>query len=241
MARRKGKTTDVVIPHGDGSFWQCNELRYSLRSIEKNFTNLGNVWIVGHKPKWLKNVNFIKMKDGQNRGANIINKIMRCCEEERLTAEFVRMSDDQYFLKKVNKIDSYYTYDMEGVRFDLRGKRKEWFMRLNNARRYLRKRGHTAYNYETHFPMLVNKFRFIEIMGGVDYESALYPTNSIYFNIANLTHKKTPDWMAKFYKEDVPMSEIAGKTFLGHDDLGLSYALQDKLKELFPDKSGFEK
>jgi len=241
MACGKSKTVDVVIPHGTGSYWQCNELRYCLRSVEKYFAPLGAVWIIGYKPKWIKNVNFIKMKDGENRGTNIIKKIMRACGERSLSDDFVRMSDDQYFLKPVKKISSYYAYDMDGVKFDLRGKRKEWFRRLNNARRYLRKHNYPVYNYETHFPMMVNKYRFSEIMSEIDFESVLYPTNSLYFNIANMKHIKSPDWMAKFYAENIDVSIIKGKTFLGHDDLGLSYELQNKLAELFPKKSRFEK
>ena len=47
---------DVVIPLGTGSRWQDNELRYCLRSIEKNLSGVNEVVIVGEKPKWLTNV-----------------------------------------------------------------------------------------------------------------------------------------------------------------------------------------
>jgi hypothetical protein len=57
---------DVVYPLGTGSVWQDNELRYSLRSLEKNFPDLGRVYVVGHKPDWLGNVEHIPFGDSQS-------------------------------------------------------------------------------------------------------------------------------------------------------------------------------
>jgi hypothetical protein len=72
---------DVVYTLGTESSWQDNELRYSLRSLERNFPDLGRVWIVGHKPAWLTGVVHIPMADvhKQNKDANLIDKILAAC------------------------------------------------------------------------------------------------------------------------------------------------------------------
>ena len=45
--------TDVVYPIGQGSSWKNNELRFSLRSIEKYGINVGKLFIVGELPDFL--------------------------------------------------------------------------------------------------------------------------------------------------------------------------------------------
>ena len=70
---------DIVYPLGTGSKWQDSELRFSLRSIEKNFIDKGTVWVIGHKPDWLINARHIPMPDKHkhNKDANIwINKVL---------------------------------------------------------------------------------------------------------------------------------------------------------------------
>ena len=97
---------DVVYPLGTGSRWNDNELRYSLRSLEKNFPDLGRVWIVGHRPAWLTGVVHVAMDDvhRHNKDANLIDKILAACRAG-VSERFVRMSDDQVFLRPVRFAD----------------------------------------------------------------------------------------------------------------------------------------
>ena len=48
---------DIVYALGSGSKWDNNELRYSLRSLEKNFLDLRNIYIVGTFPHFLQDPN----------------------------------------------------------------------------------------------------------------------------------------------------------------------------------------
>ena len=54
---------DIVIPLGTESRWHDNELRFTLRSIEKHLTGYRNVIIVGWCPPWVQNVVHIKKED----------------------------------------------------------------------------------------------------------------------------------------------------------------------------------
>ena len=66
----------VVYPLGTGSKWQNNELRYSLRSLSK-ISGIGDVFIVGEKPDWVRNVIHIPCKDVPFRKEySIYTKIM---------------------------------------------------------------------------------------------------------------------------------------------------------------------
>ena len=93
---------DVVYPlaamaKGPDDF----ELRYSLRSLEPQ-SWVGTVFIIGHKPAWLKNAVHIPFADQWNlnfKDKNIIKKMLRACTDERISDPFIANSDDQYWLK----------------------------------------------------------------------------------------------------------------------------------------------
>ena len=46
---------DVVYILGDGSKWGNNEIKYSLRSLEKYGKNIRDVYICGNKPYFVNN------------------------------------------------------------------------------------------------------------------------------------------------------------------------------------------
>lgn len=235
---------DVVIPHNKGSYWKCNELRYCLRSIEKNFTDLDNIYIIGYKPWWVKNVKHINVGDiyPNNKGACIINKLISTCER-KVSDNFLFVSDDQIFLKKISsrQIEPYYLYDLNTA--NLRYGNKFWMKCLRNTRDTLNKKKYLpCYNYEPHTPVRINKRLFKIIMSLYDWKNVFYPTLSLYFNSYIIKHFKLPDNYRVFYdKEGADLSLIKGNTFLGYSDLGLSWQLQHKLMELFPKKSVYEK
>ena len=250
----KNSIMDVVIPHNKGSYWKCNELRYCLRSIEKNFTDLDNIYIIGYKPWWVKNVKHIKVGDyyPDNKGACIINKLISTCDR-KVSDNFLFVSDDQIFLKKISSkhINTYYLYNLNTS--NLRIGNKFWMKCLRNTRDTLRRdflpRYNYApytflpcYNYEPHTPVKINKSLFKTIMSLYDWKNVLYPTLSLYFNSYITEHYKLPDNYRVFYdKEGADLSLIEGKTFLGYSDLGLSWQLQQKLQELFPSKCKYER
>lgn len=86
------------------------ELRYSLRSLCKNFPNHGRVFILGYCPSWVTNV--VKVTRVQNEslkykrvGANF----MKLYTETDVTEKFVTMNDDFFFMKPIEEIPVYYT------------------------------------------------------------------------------------------------------------------------------------
>jgi hypothetical protein len=236
--------TDVVIPMSNGSYWRDNELRYCLRSLEKNFIDLGKIFIVGHKPKWVKNVSHIAIGDiyPDNKGANIIRKLTSMCVNINVSDDFLFVSDDQCVLypHRAHDFHAYYTYNMKGL--PLRKGNKMWMQCLRNARKALLADDKSCYNYEPHIPLMINKEAYREIMLKYRWEDIQYPTLSLYFNNYLKHHEKLPaDCRAFFDQERMDVDIIKGKQFLGYSDLGLSFKLMQKLAELFPKKCSFER
>jgi len=234
---------DVIIPLGNGSNWENKELRYCLRSLEKNFLDLGAIYIVGDKPSWARNVKHINTPDlyFDNKGATIINKVISACIHEKVSDNFLFTSDDQCFLKPMHAKDvkPYYTYDLNKKKINYPN--KFWKQCMKNTKWTLRKEKLPCFNYETHTPKVFNKELFVLAMQKYDWVNNLYPTHSLYFNnVVSVPGQIPDDYRIFFDKEGMDIRLIEGKTFLGYSDLGLSWRLQAKLKELFPKKSRFE-
>ena len=52
---------DILYYIGDGSHHNNEELRYSLRALEKHCKDIDEVWIVGNKPHFLNDkVKYLK-------------------------------------------------------------------------------------------------------------------------------------------------------------------------------------
>lgn len=235
---------DVVIPLSNGSYWEDNELRYCLRSLEKNLSDLDNVYILGHCPEWTKNVVSIPIGDPysmENKGANIINKLTLICISNGISDNFLFVSDDQVLLKPISSKDikTYYVYDLSD--FNFTGGNKFWMECLKNTRDTLMKEGKTCYSFEPHTPVIINKNKFKEVMSRYGWIETLYPTLSLYYNNIIKKPQQLPDNYRVFYNQlYADLSLMEGKTWLGYCDLGLSQGLQKKLGELFPKKSKYE-
>ncbi len=236
---------DVVIPLSNESYWSDFETLYCLRSLEKHFSDLGEIYIVGGMlPPWLTNVNHIVAYDEMttNKGKNIIKKLLLACNMPEISKEFIFLSDDQIFLKQTSaeEIKPYYVYNLKDFKFN--GDNKFWMECLWNTRNTLLDEGTTCYMYEPHTPIIIDKNKFKSVISKYNWKQTLYPTLSLYFNNVIQDHKQLPEnYRAFLDKEGMSIDLIEGKTFLGYSDLGLSAALQVKLQSLFQNKSKYEK
>ncbi len=236
---------DIVIPIGKGSYWKdTTELKYALRSLEKNFKDLGEVYIIGHKPKWLKNVNHIDYDDlyPDNKGACIISKLIFACDCPQISKDFLFVSDDQLMLKTMSSKDikPYYIYDLKDFKFS--GENKFWMQCLRNVKEIMEIEGLPCYNYEPHAPMVINKEKFRFIMNRYDWRRVLYPTLSLYFNSIIKNHKQLPDNYRVFYANELGDLSAMDRCYMaGYDDMALSVKFQKKIDSLFPKKCKYEK
>jgi len=240
---------DIVIPLGSGTRWHDNEIRYCLRSLAVNFIDLGAVFIVGEKPKWMKNVVHIKAKDTlpENKDGNIINKVLLACEHPDLSMDFIRLSDDQIILQPMRFIDirPYFLDDLAD-RPSVWWQGGKWKRRMKHTFELLRKQKKTTYHYDSHIPMPCNKYLFRDVFEKVDYEKKPGVTiNTWYFNNIGLEdHQKLMDQKAGFEMPaiNIPIiwEKIKDKYYLSYNDGGLNDYLKAVIMTTFPYKSKFE-
>ena len=88
---------DALYVLGNSSEYDNLELRLSLRSLERNAKGLESVFIVGEKPRWIKNVVHIPVDDVYTRENNVFRKILTACKLD-ISKNFFFMNDDFYIM-----------------------------------------------------------------------------------------------------------------------------------------------
>ena len=249
---------DIYYPYFEhGAKWY--ELRYSLRSIAEHFKFDFRVWIVGDLPEWIHrpSVNHIPhcRVEGvqENTLYDAITKQLLFCNHPDTAMYFIRMYDDIYILKdlslgEVGQYKAMFPYSEMPQREGI------WWNQLSNTLDVLVKHGYPGWNTETHLPELFNKEKLrwtISAYGALENRLLL---SSLYFNTFYpftdpLMFSK--DWAVQFYGETenrfyTPATgDIAqrceGKSYLNHNNAGLTGDVQAYLCKKFPHKSPYEK
>jgi len=242
---------DVVYPLGTGSKWGDNELRYSLRSLEKNFPDLGRVFIVGHKPPWLKTGDrliHIPMPDKHkhNKDANLIDKVLAACEAG-VSERFVFCSDDQLFLQPIRFAEM--AKPLHGGNLQTKPEKfwgdGSWKKRLKATRDVLQERGFSVFHYDTHCPTPYHREAFVKVAKSFDYAPPPgYTINTLYVNAAGMEGEPVNGRKLTLEKANNDAADIRNRMkrrmFLGYSNAGLTVALKQVLKEMFSEKSRFE-
>ncbi|HUX15537.1 MAG TPA: hypothetical protein VMW52_03640, partial [Phycisphaerae bacterium] len=162
---------DIVIPLGHGSRHEDAELRYALRSIDRHLENVGRVWIVGHRPAWLRceearesrksgesssshprDSRAIHLPYGdpsRSKDRNILAKIEAACRAG-VSERFLRWSDDQILLRPLAwpQFGPYRFGDLAGKTAAAR-----WQKRQLATRDWLAARGLPTWHCDTHTPI----------------------------------------------------------------------------------------
>lgn len=86
---------DVVIPLGGVQAHDHNELRYTLRSLQKHMRDLRNIYIIGELPIWAQNLfPVVEFDIIGNPRESVMKKIFKACEQIDISDEFILMADD---------------------------------------------------------------------------------------------------------------------------------------------------
>ena len=221
----------IVYPwHADQATW--HELRYSLRSIEKHFTDKHcPIYILGtRKPDWLLDNARVKYfgawsyHDALMRGLNLAETVMW-------------MNDDIVLLKDVGWKDvSVPRYVREIDIADARAAPKQEIPWRESCRRVLLqlvKEGVEDLKlFSTHTPYVYEREKVLPVLqrfGGVEK----LPLELAYFNLH-------PDGAKEIGDDRTHELPLNGATYLNHTDRHLTPELKDALRQRFPDFAPWE-
>ena len=84
------------------------ELRYSLRSVEKNF-QYRKIWFYGGKPQDIQPDNFERVfQEGETKWQKVRNTLVLICQNDNITEDFWLFNDDFFIMEKVENPVNYY-------------------------------------------------------------------------------------------------------------------------------------
>jgi hypothetical protein len=237
------KMTDIVIPLGNGSGFDNQELRFALRSVEKFVEDCGTVWIVSDcAPDWLQNVRILPVPDRHkhNKDANLFDKLIFAAKMPEVSEAFVFLSDDQVFLQTFRAEKARTVFNSRGPGFFAASDHK-WHRRMANTFAFLKSRGICRpYNFDAHVPVVYRKTDFA-VLDGIDYTSE--PGFCINTLLCGLLGRRGEVQQSKVKASADGKSQtvdLARKLYAGYNNGGFP-VMQEKLQDLFPEKSKFEK
>ena len=212
------------------------ELKYSLRSVDKNFA-INRVWFIGGQPKGFRNVVRLQHEQIGNCKWELIRSSMwKAVNAEDLTEEFFLFNDDFFVMKPVDT-DSFINF-VDGTlsrRIDeLHNEHgmNPYCRTLFKLEQELRTMHEPTMNFDVHLPMLLNK----EQVKATLYKCSSPQMRSAIGNLNRLPFVVHND--VKVYDlESVPVDE----TYLSTNDDTFNKGKVGKyIRETFATKSRFE-
>lgn len=188
------RTKDLDIVYVVKNSAMNEELRYSLRSVQRNLPHR-KIWIYGGCPVWCRPDEKVEIRQ---TGATKYDKVgslwSRIATNEEITEDFILMNDDFYVMKKTEEIEpAYRATILEHIRqnIEARGRSGRYVELLGNVNQELEAAGiQNPLSYELHIPMIFNKEKLLETLEAFP---GVHATRSLYGNFNHIGGKQMDD------------------------------------------------
>lgn len=233
------KHVDVIIPLGKGSVHDNLELRYCLRSIVKHVPDVENVFIIGQRPSFLRNIIHVAFGDNPDRkfiSLNIFRKVQAACLDKRVSDNFYFFSDDHFLLSRY--ASGYYSCGTLAEAAKKIHVSQSYHKTISNTYNFLG--GGT--NFNVHCPIVYNKKKFLDTVAPLPWRTAYgFAIKSIYCNLNGYPGSFIPDLKIKMSLQRHEIYKlIKGRPFFSIGDVALNASMKEVLQELYPQKSEYE-
>jgi len=234
---------DVCIPLGKGSKHGDMELKYCLRSIEKNVRNVGKIFLVGQKPAFLNDqiIHIAQPFVSGNPAQNIAMNVLAACKCWGLSERFQLWNDDYFATGEIDAANypNFYKCDLSET---LAKNRTDYRKHVHATIEVLKRQGHETLNFDVHYPSTFEKSKMIEVIEGNNFSKPFgLILKSLYFNTtgeAGILRKDCKEMKVKSLSD---WRKTASDTELfSCFDSCIDQAFKDFLQETFPNKSSFE-
>lgn len=236
---------DVVIPLGNGSTHNDEELRYALRSIDQYLKGYRDIVIVGRVPDWVTGVRHIPIPDHSRnvfRERNIMLKTLAACD---VVSDTFLFTNDDIFLTESIKADE--------MPYHHKGKLSEClkYCTRQNPYRYTLSNTVSAFfkngtgdfdSYDTHAPMLMDRRKFPEAMSRYNWNrSRGYCMKTLYAQYAGISGEFYPDCkINEPLSKDEYLNIASVRPYFSFGDKAICPEFWQAMNILYPKRSRYE-
>lgn len=144
-----------------------DELRYSLRSIEKNMSH-GDVWFYGGIPNGFVPDHAVRYhQKGVTKWDRVRSTLLAICNNENVPARFWLFNDDFYVLQRMNSTKPIYNKTLRDHYEHVEkkhGGRTAYSKALRYCEAVLLEKELPTLDYAVHMPMLIDKNKALETL-----------------------------------------------------------------------------
>jgi hypothetical protein len=213
------------------------ELRYSIRSAEKNL-KFNNLWVVGAAPSWYTG-NLIEVPQIGQKYAVARKNLKTIVSSNRIDNDFVLMNDDFFVMKPMDKVEPWHGGKL-ATKLNFRRQKapNSAYTNLLYETYNVLKRSRIAepLDYELHTPLPMTR----EGLGDVLSYGGLW--RSLYSNFNQVGGEEHLD--VKIYSSDTPIAnmdlDVENSPYLSTDDGSFPKLRDTLLSQSFSEPSSFE-
>lgn len=250
------ETIDIIYPNVN-KFVQWEEMKYSLRSLEKNLIDVEfRIWVVGDKPEWMSDeARFIEVPcSGRTTRIDQAKKRIAVDHHPEINEVYFWMNDDIYFINPVTYADLCIPKVLNDLKkaTSLLDPQTQWGLDMMATYRRLKAENLPTLNYAAHLPYRYEKTKSKELFRLFKLEENPFVFENLYYNLYfsyllpyylsleetnNMLfciNRQNPNW-------DTVSKQLRVKKFMNNSEAGMSDRLKTLLKSLFTEKSRFEK
>ncbi len=235
------KNIDLVYILGTGSRWHDNEIRYSIRSVEKYLPEHGKIFVVGEYPEWMSGAIHIEAKDSEtNKLLNARNKYIAAASDPRVSKDFVLMNDDFFMTDEITEWKTYSRGKLKDMIKKHPTQNGYYFRSLQDTQKRLDGMGISdPIDYEVHCPMIFNKEKLLSVIGMIGKDKA-YSIRTCYGNLMNIEAKKVIDFKAGTIAEFAYQTVRSNKYLSINDGLVADENFRNWVERKYPKMSIYE-
>ena len=226
------KKTDVVYILRNGIAENIEELRYSLRSVVRNWP-YRKVWFIGGNPGELTPDGAIfHTQAGTTRYERVRSSMEVIARTEDITDNFYLFNDDFFIMRPVAdwKTKTWGTIAEHAERCNGSSYGKE----IEYTGALLRQYGHTTKNYALHVPMLVNKERALKVYHTFPSSSMFKDLYGNYWKLESVEQRDAK--VQGLHEYPLPTDTIStNESTFAHGYVG------QIIKQMFPEPTKYER
>lgn len=171
-------------------------------------------------------------------------KLARACGHPNLSTEFLHVHDDHFclFPQTACSMPNWASNSLERTAAAVKKPTNNWRQAVLNTHKALLGKGLPTRNFDLHYPMIINKDIYPEIMDRYNWQEPRgYVVKSLYANTAGVPATISPDMKIDYR---APLSHLVtrlkGRKWFSVGNEGLTGDFKKLLAALFPDPSYFE-